>query len=109
MWGWHPELFLLPGWKMATRDSTPHMAMFDNEKALYYKERILRDLESKLPDVISDLTGAGCFHFVDREKYSLESFPELWTMIEMHYTAVEVGIEDGPSLYVRNDLPRSRE
>jgi hypothetical protein len=101
VWGWMPQYLVVTRAIMGTRDSISQFQIEKGPERTYYRDRYLRDMKQNAPEYFLDAVAPVSFAFNDRATRGLESFPELYALINNSYHLVtEV---DGIRLFKRND------
>lgn len=103
VWGWEPDVYVVSGAVMGTRDSQTQFAMWRGPYREYYRERFLRDVRRRRPAFFLDAVRAKRYPFMtltspaDRH----ESDARLTAYVDRNYRFVAAA--NGLRLYVRKD------
>jgi hypothetical protein len=85
VWGWMPQYYAMTGKRPTTRDVIDQFQIWDSPQKEYYRERYLSDFNNSRPNVFVDATGPGNYTFTYPPPSPIESFPQLYQIIQSKY------------------------
>ncbi|WP_321472722.1 hypothetical protein [uncultured Paludibaculum sp.] len=85
IWGWTPAIYVRTGIPPATRDAIGHYVITPGPFVSYFRNRFVRDLRDKMPDVFIDTVSSSQFIWSWTENDGYESDAELKGFIDRNY------------------------
>lgn len=85
IWGWTPAVYVRTGIPPATRDAIGHYVITPGPHVSYFRNRFVRDLRDKMPDVFMDTVSSSQFIWFWSENDGYESAAELRDFIDRNY------------------------
>jgi hypothetical protein len=107
MWGWVPELTAYSGMRSADRAAVSQLMMSPNVGKVYYRERLLKELQQTDPAIMIDASREGYFFTndpgFDPHASDLRSFPQLYALVSKDYERVAGDDRRCAAIYLRRD------
>lgn len=97
VWGWRPQAYVelqVPQGALLN-----HMDQLANAQGKVYFPRFLHSLQARRPAVILDAAGPASWFYVDRNRYGLEQYPDLYRWVRQQYDGK--GEVDGVRIWQR--------